>query len=129
MWWNHFWDIFWMIFVAFAFVAYLFAMFSVISDLFNDRKLSGWWKALWILCLFVVPVVTLLVYLVARGGGMEERAVERAEKNRKAMDYYIRSGQGPTGPADELKKAKELLDTGAITPAEFEALKGKVLAD
>lgn len=124
--WDNFWNIIWLFFWSFAFIAYLFALFSIISDLFRDHKLNGWWKALWILFLIFVPFLTALVYLIARGPGMAERSQRDARQAQSAADQYIRQVAG-TSPADEIAKAKALLDSGAITPEEFAHLKSVAL--
>jgi hypothetical protein len=109
-----------------AFIAYLFALFSVVSDLFRDRKLGGWAKAIWIVLLIWVPLLTLLVYLIARGAGMAERSVEAVQQQKAATDDYIRSVAG--SPSDEIARAKALLDAGTISADEYAALKAKALA-
>ncbi|UAJ80767.1 SHOCT domain-containing protein [Leifsonia sp. ZF2019] len=124
--WDNFWNIIWLFFWSFAFIAYLFALFSIISDLFRDHKLNGWWKALWILFLIFVPFLTALVYLIARGPGMAERSQRDAKQAQSAADQYIRQVAG-TSPADEIAKAKALLDSGTITQAEFDHLKSVAL--
>jgi len=112
--------------VFIAFIAYLFALFSVVSDLFRDRKLGGWAKAIWIVFLIWVPLLTLLVYLIARGAGMAERSLEAVQQQKAATDDYIRSVAG--SPSDEIAHAKALLDAGTITADEYAALKAKALA-
>lgn len=128
--WGSFWDIIWWFLWIFFFVVYLFALFAVIGDLFRDRKLSGWLKALWIIFLIFVPFLTLLVYLIARGKGMAERSAREAGEMQKAQDAYIKSvaGGSAASPADEIAKAKALLDAGTITQAEYDALKARALA-
>ncbi|TDN92502.1 SHOCT domain-containing protein [Microbacterium sp. BK668] len=126
--WGSFGDIIWWFLWAFVFVAYLFVLFAIISDLFRDRKLSGWWKAVWILFLIFLPFLTALVYLIARGAGMGERAAKEAQTVRAAQDAYIKSVAAPASPADEIAKAKALLDAGTITQAEYDAIKAKALA-
>lgn len=130
-----FWDIIWYIVVFFAFMSYLMALFWILTDLFRDHELSGWLKAVWIVFLVVLPLVTALVYLIARGRGMSERSAQQYAEARKAQDEYIRSVAGSNGSsataasgADQIAKAKQLLDSGAITPEEFTALKQKALA-
>lgn len=127
--WSNLWDIVWLFFWSFAFVAYLIAIFGVIGDLFRDRELPGWSKALWLIFLIFVPFITVLVYLVARGRGMTERSMRQMDDARSATDEYVRSVAGAGGIADEIGKAKSLLDAGAITQQEFEAIKAKTLAD
>lgn len=125
--WDSLWDVIWTIFVAFAFVAYLFAIFSVITDLFRDRNLSGGLKAVWMVFLIFIPFLTVLAYLITRGNGMAERQSAHARKSQEHADDYIRSVAG-SSPADDIAKAKQLLDSGAITPDEYAVLKGKALA-
>lgn len=129
--WDNVWNIVWIFFWSFVFVAYLFALFSVFADLFRDRDLNGWWKALWILFLVFVPFLTLLVYLIARGPGMAERNEQLAAQRQSETDRYIRHVAGTGGgsnAADDIAKAKSLLDTGAISADEFATLKARALA-
>jgi len=126
--WGSFWDIIWWFLWIFFFMAYLFALFAVIADLFRDHKLNGWWKAVWIIFLIFVPFLTLLVYLIARGNGMAQRSAKEASQLQSAQDAYIKSvAGGSASPADEIAKAKSLLDAGTITQAEYDALKAKAL--
>ena len=123
-----FWDVVWFIFISFAFVAYLMVMFAIISDLFRDRDTSGWVKAVWIVALIFLPLVTSLVYLIARGSGMTERSMRSAEAMKQQQDAYIRDVAGQATPVDQVAKAKAMLDAGAISQTEFDALKAKALA-
>lgn len=125
--WTDFWDIIWWFVWAFVFIAYLFALFSIITDLFRDRDLSGWWKAVWLIFLLVLPFLTALVYLIVRGRGMAERSAEAAVSARRAGDAYIREVAGAGSPAQQIAQAKALLDEGAITLEEFAALKDHAL--
>ena len=120
---NVIWSFFWIL----AFFAYLMALISVVGDLFRDHELTGWSKAVWILFLMFVPVLTVLVYLVARGPGMQVRAERAANQMQKATDSYIRS-VAHTSSADEISKARVLLDDGVITQNEYERLKVQALA-
>jgi hypothetical protein len=121
------WDAFWLFFWIFAFVAYLMALFSVISDLFRDHELNGWWKAVWILGLFALPFITLLVYLIARGDGMARRNIKAVREQQESAEDYIKTVAG-TSSADEIARAKALLDAGTVTSDEYESLKAKALA-
>jgi hypothetical protein len=112
----------------FFFIAYLMVLFHIIGDLFRDRELSGWWKAIWILFLIVLPAIGMLTYLIARGGGMARRSQAAASEARAATDAYIRDVASTSSPADQIASAKALLDQGAISRAEFDALKAKALA-
>lgn len=125
--WGSFWDLIWWFLWAFVFFAYLFALFAVISDLFRDHKLSGWWKAVWIVFLIFVPILTTLVYLIARGSGMAARGAAQARQYQQAQDDYIKQVAG-VSPSDEIAKAKSLLDAGTITSAEYDSIKAKVLS-
>ena len=127
--WNSFWDVIWWFLWAFVFIAYLMALFAIIGDLFRDHKLSGWWKAVWIIFLIFVPFLTALIYLIARGNGMAERSQKEAKQYQAATDQYIRQTVGAASPSDEIAKAKALLDQGTITQGEFDALKAKALGD
>ena len=123
-----FWDIIWFIIVSFAFIAYLMVMFQIIGDLFRDRDTSGAMKAVWIIALILFPFLTAVVYLVSRGKGMYERQASAIHEARASQEDYIRSVATAASPADQIAQAKSLLDSGAISQAEFDALKAKALA-
>jgi len=122
-----FWDFFWLLVWSFFFIAYLIVLFQIIADLFRDHELSGWWKAVWIIFLIFLPVLTSLVYLIARGRGMAERQAAAVAQAKHETDSYIRQ-VAHTSPAEQISHAKSLLDSGAITPEEFAQLKAKALA-
>lgn len=124
---NDFWDWFWLMVWWFCFFAYLVLLFQIVGDLFRDHELSGWWKALWVVALIVVPFLSALIYIIARGRGMAERQVKTAVQMQKQTDDYIRQTAGRS-PANEIADAKTLLDSGAISASEFEALKARALA-
>ena len=127
---NSFWHIIWTMFWIFAFCAYLVALFSIITDLFRDRELKGWMKAIWLVCLFFLPFLTALAYLIFRGRGMTQRGVKQAEQNQQQAETYIRGIAGTSASAsDEIAKAKALLDAGTINQQEYEQLKARALAD
>jgi ABC-type multidrug transport system fused ATPase/permease subunit len=122
----------WIVFEIFLFIAYLMVLFQIVGDLFRDRSLSGWARAIWILFLVIVPLITAIVYLIARGRGMGERQIQARHQAQAAAEDYIRSVAGTGagsggGAADQIAKAKQLLDAGAITPAEYEKLKADAL--
>lgn len=126
--WGSFWDLIWWFLAVFIFISYLFVLFSVIGDLFRDRKLNGWAKAVWVIFLVFFPILTALVYLIVRGRGMGERSQAQAARYEEAQAAYIKSVAGQTlTPADEIAKAKALLDAGTISQAEFDRLKVKAL--
>lgn len=122
-----FWEVIWFCFVSFVFIAYLMVMFSIIADIFRDADTSGVVKAVWIIALIFLPFVTALVYLIARGKGMQERSVRMAAAAKRQQDEYIREVAG-SSPAEQIEKAQAMLDRGAITPDEFGRLKAKALA-
>ena len=124
---DSFWDFLWVIIVTFGFVAYLILLFSIITDLFRDHKTSGWVKAIWIVFLFFVPLLTALVYLITRSKSMAERSMAAAQEAKQAQDSYIRSVAGKSS-AEQIADAKALLDAGTITQAEYETLKAKALS-
>lgn len=124
--WSVIWDAIWWFLTAFIFVAYLFVLFSIVIDLFRDRKLHGLAKAIWTIFLVFVPFLTAIVYLIARGGGMGERSEVQAREARHAADEYIRSVSAGSATG-EIERAKSLLDAGAITAEEFHTLKQSAL--
>ncbi len=126
--WGSSWDFVWHFLLIFAWIAYLRVLFQILTDLFwRDHKTSGWIKAVWVIFLILLPWLTALVYLIARGGGMAERAREAAAAAKKQTDDYIKQAAGRS-PAEEIAHAKELLDAGTITQAEFDGLKTKALS-
>lgn len=125
--WNSFWSFVWIFFWSFVFIAYLFALWSIIADLFRDRELKGIWKAVWLVFLIFAPFLTALIYLVGRGSGMAQRSLEHTRAAQGAADDYIRSVAGAS-PTEEIAKAKDLLDAGTITQDEYEKIKLKALS-
>jgi hypothetical protein len=111
----------------FLFVAWIWVLISLFSDLFNDHAVSGWGKAGWTFLLFLVPWLGALIYLVARGGGMHERAMARAASAQKQFDAYIRQTAG-SSPASELETLGRLRSDGILSDSEFERAKEKLLA-
>ncbi|MEV5651145.1 SHOCT domain-containing protein [Nocardia sp. NPDC052254] len=122
-----FWDVFWLIIMSFAFVAYLILLFTIITDLFRDHTTSGWVKAIWVVFLFILPLITSLVYLIVRGGGMAQRSAQEAQRIDTAQREYIKETAG-TSSAAQIADAKKLLEEGTITREEFDRIKAKALA-
>ncbi len=120
-------DIFWTILVVFIWVAWIFLLVRIIVDVFR-RDISGWTKAAWTVFLIVTPFLGVLVYLIAQGRGMTQRDMEQARSTQTQFDEYIRQTTGASGATGEITRAKELLDSGAITQAEFDQIKQKALA-
>jgi hypothetical protein len=125
--WGSSWDFLWHFLVIFAWIAYLLVLFQILTDLFwRDHTTSGFAKAIWVIALFVFPWFAALIYLVARGKGMAERARAAAQAAKQQTDDYIKQAAGRS-PAQEIADAKSLLEAGAINQAEFDALKAKAL--
>lgn len=113
--------------IIFFMIIFFIILFQVLIDLFRSKDLSGWAKAGWALFIIVLPFLGLFIYLIVRGQSMAERQLDDARKNQEAFDDYVRQTAGSGGPTAEIAKAKELLDSGAITQDEFEAIKRKQL--
>lgn len=124
---STFWDFFWLMVWMFFFITYLIVLFQVIVDLFRDHSLNGWAKAAWVIALIFLPLLTTLIYLIFRGGGMGRRQMEAAYEARSETESYIRS-VASTSPAEQIAHANALLKDGAISQAEFDRLKAKALA-
>lgn len=126
---DSFWDFFWFSLSFFLLMAYLLVLFQILGDLFRDRETSGFVKAVWVFFLIVLPLLTSLIYLIARGRGMAERSLNAARTAQAETDSYIRTvAAGSTSPAEEIARAKELYDGGVIDQREYEGLKAKALA-
>ncbi|MGO1992452.1 MAG: PLDc N-terminal domain-containing protein [Corynebacterium sp.] len=123
-----FWDFFWLLIYAFFLIAYLIVLFQIITDLFRDRDLGGGWKAVWIIFLILVPLITALVYLVTRGRGMAERQRETQVQAQQGAEDYIRHVAGSTSPSEQISTANQLLKDGVITSEEFDRIKAKALS-
>ena len=119
-------NILWTMIIFFAWVAWIWIAITVFVDIFRRHDISGWGKAAWVVFVIVVPFLGVLVYLIAQHDGMRERSVKQVEAQQAAFDQYVREAAG--GSAAEIAKAKELLDTGAISQAEFDAIKAKALS-
>jgi Phospholipase_D-nuclease N-terminal/Short C-terminal domain len=120
-------DIFWTILVFFGWVIWLVLLIRVIGDIFRS-DMSGFGKAGWMVFVIVLPFLGVLIYLIAHGDDMGKRDVAEASAAKASFDDYVRSVASSEGPASEIAKAKELLDSGAITQAEFDAIKAKAVA-
>jgi hypothetical protein len=126
---DSFWDFFWFIISFFLLMAYLMVLFQILGDIFRDRDMGGGMKAIWVVLLIFLPILTSLVYLITRGRSMAERNVAAVQAAQKSQEEYIRSvSGGGASPSDQITQAKGLLDSGAISAEEFEKLKAKALA-
>ena len=124
---SNFWDLILLMFSAFVFIAYLSVLFQVVTDLFRDSELGGISKAVWLVALIALPVLTALVYVIVRGAGMARRQQAAFQKSQGEAESYIRQVAGKS-PADQIGEAKRLLDAGTISADEFARLKAKALA-
>ena len=111
----------------FLLVIWIWILITIMIDLFRDESVSGWGKAAWVFFLIFVPYITALVYLIARGKGMRERAIQHQADVQKATDQYIKQAAGTT-PVDELHKLSDLKEKGAISDEEYDKLKAKIVA-
>jgi Phospholipase_D-nuclease N-terminal/Short C-terminal domain len=119
-------DILWTMFIFFLFIIWIWILITVFVDIFRRKDASGFTKAAWIVFVILLPYLGVLVYLIANHDGMADRNIQQVQKQQEATDAYIKSVAG--GAAAEIEKAKGLLDSGAITQAEFDSIKAKALA-
>jgi putative oligomerization/nucleic acid binding protein/phospholipase D-like protein len=119
-------DILWTMFIFFLFVIWIWILITVFVDIFRRKDTTGFSKALWIIFVILLPYLGVLIYLIANHDGMADRNLAQMQQQKAATDDYIRSVSG--GAAAEIEKAKGLLDSGAITQAEFDSIKAKALA-
>ena len=122
-------DFLWSLMVIFFMVIYFMILLSIVGDLFRSHDLNGFSKAIWILALLFLPLISILIYMIVRGDGMSERAIAAAHKMQEqqvqmAQQVVASSGSGAT---DQIAQAKGLLDSGAISAEEYDALKKKAL--
>ena len=120
-------DVFWTMILFFCWVAWIWMLIMIFSDVFR-RDISGWTKAAWCLFVLVLPFLGAFIYLIVDGKGLTERRVRDAQVSQANFDQYVRTVAADGGAAGEIEKAKQLLDSGAIDQAEFERLKAKALA-
>ena len=121
-------DVFWSMLVFFIWVMWFMLLFRIWGDIFSRSDLSGLGKTGWLVFTILVPFLGVFVYLIKENDGMNQRALDRAQTQQSQMDDYVRSTAGAGSPAADIEKAKQLLDSGAITQAEFDAMKAKALA-
>jgi Phospholipase_D-nuclease N-terminal/Short C-terminal domain len=120
-------DVFWSMLVFFVWVAWFVLLFHVIGDIFRRRDASGGTKTLWLIFVILLPFLGVFIYLIANSDDMARRSMERAQAQQADMDDYVRTVASSGGAAAEIERAKGLLDSGAITQQEFDALKAKAL--
>ena len=120
-------DLLLMVFEIFLFVVWIWILFTIITDLFRNHDMSGWLKALWIVLLVFIPYLTALIYLIVYGSDMRERTLRAQAEAKHEAEHYIRAA-ARTSPADELHKLHDLVEKGALTQAEYDKAKQKLLA-
>jgi uncharacterized membrane protein YcjF (UPF0283 family) len=118
----------WDILIIFAWILFIWLAIIVFTDLFRRRDISGWAKAAWVVFVVILPWIGVLAYLIFNHDGMAERSEKQSQATQAQFDQYVREAAGTGGPASEIDTAKKLLDSGAITQAEFDAIKAKALA-
>jgi len=121
-------NIIWTMLVFFAWVIWFWLLIVVFSDIFSRHDISGWGKAGWLLLVVVLPYLGVFIYMIAQGTHMAERREKRSQAARSDFDDYVKNVAASGGPAAEIDKAKQLLDSGAISQAEFDSIKAKALA-
>jgi hypothetical protein len=120
-------DILWTMLVFFGWVIWFWLLITVFGDLFSRHDISGWGKAGWMVLLVFLPYLGVFIYLIAQGARMAERKAQQSQAARAEFDDYVKTVAAPGGTATEIEKAKQLLDSGAITQEEFDAIKAKAL--
>ena len=121
-------DVLWTMLIFFAWIIWFWLLITVFADVFRRHDTSGFAKVLWIIFVIVLPFLGVFIYLIVNHDGMTQRSMNEAQTQRAQMDDYVRSVAGSGGAAAEIERAKGLLDSGAITQAEFDAIKAKALA-
>ena len=119
-------DILWTMVIFFSWVIWIWIVIAVLTDVFRRHDIGGWTKALWTVFVIVLPFLGVLIYLIAQHDGMRDRNEKQTKQQQAAMDDYVKETAGG-GSATEIAKAKELLDSGAITQAEYDTIKSKAL--
>ena len=121
-------DVLWTLFVIFIWVIWFWLLITVFADVFRRRDISGGKKALWLIFVIIVPFLGVFIYLISQSDEMAERNMKQMEAQQAQMDTYVKSVAGSGGAAAEIEKAKQLLDSGAISQAEYDAIKTKALS-
>jgi len=121
-------DVLWTMLIFFAWIIWFWLLITVFADVFRRHDTSGFAKVLWIIFVIVLPFLGVFIYLIVNHDGMTQRSMNEAQTQRAQMDDYVRSVAGSGGAAAEIERAKGRLDSGAITQAEFDAIKAKALA-
>ena len=117
----------WTMLVFFCWILFFWLLFGIFGDLFSRHDVSGWGKAGWTILVIILPFLGIFIYLITQGHGMSERAQQRAQAQQSEVDNYVRSVASSSSPTEEIAKGKQLLESGAITQAEFDQLKANAL--
>jgi hypothetical protein len=121
-------EVFWTLLIFFAFIIWLWILFTVFTDIFRRHDTSGFVKVIWIIFIIIIPYFGSFIYLIVEHKGMTERAIEAQKQAQAQFDDYVKSAAGSGDPTEQIAKAKQLLDSGTITQAEFDQIKQKALA-
>jgi len=120
-------DFLWSLLVFFFIVIFFILMFQVIVDLFRRHDISGWKKTVWIVVLILLPYIGVFAYLIINSAGMAERNIREVQRSQEQFDDYVKKVAVSEGPADQIAKAKQLLEAGTISQEEFDAIKAKAV--
>jgi hypothetical protein len=121
-------EVFWTILIFFSWIAWIWILIVILGDVFRRRDIGGWAKAAWCVFMIVLPFIGVLAYLIAQHDGMAQRNLEQVQMAERAFDERVKAAAASEGPAAEIEKAEQLLSRGAISQAEFDALKAKALS-
>ncbi len=121
-------EVFWTMLIFFAFLIWLWILITIFSDIFRRHDTSGFVKVIWIIFIIILPYFGAFVYLIAEHKGMTERSIQAQSDAKKEFDQYVQSVATPADPTEQIAKAKQMLDSGTITQAEFDQIKSKALA-
>jgi len=121
-------EVFWTILIFFGFVFWLMILFNVIGDIFQRHDITGWGKVLWLIAIILLPYLGVFIYLIVEHEGLVQRSAKQQQAAQSQFDQYVQSVAARGDPGEQIAKAKSLLDSGAITQAEFEQIKQKALA-
>ena len=120
-------DVLWSMVIFFAFVIWIWLLITVFADVFRRRDIGGGMKAVWIIFVILLPYLGVLIYLIAEHQGMADRNMAQMQQVKEQQDAYIKTVAASSSPTDQIAQAKQLLDSGAITQAEFDGIKAKAL--
>jgi hypothetical protein len=121
-------DVLWTMLIFFLWIMWFWLLITVFADIFRRRDISGWGKTAWLIFVIILPFLGVFIYLITPSDEMAQRNMDQARAQQQQFDAYVRETAGSSGAAAEIEKAKALLDSGAITQAEFDAIKQKALA-